>query len=569
MAKIEKINFVKNGEEVEKVLMTINDGDLTEEAEIYLAFVDNKTSKRYIMYTTDAVANENEKITFSLSSFKLQNGEYVLEATEEKDYKEVQLPMINIVGSNIDKSHEEILSLIKEKFGERIVTIDDMQTLKNNVDNIAISDKKKSRKANVPIVIANGIKRFYISRLNKILKEVSKAESMTEEQATVTVEKLDNIEGELDQLTGIYKKHDLTAKIEKSLGQIENAKEDIKQAKRKIEGITVSEEIELPPLSSIEYALEEEGVKIPTPDEVEAAKQQAKEMGMPNFSNNNQQVEQQAQVQTEVPTVEAEPVEKAEETQSSEQANITDNNSEQAELVQNPEQEDLQDQLTVDAQIEVILNEIVETASQKISSSIAAAIKEAVVSVSDMYKEEIENLIIQHANETKSLTASLTQATEQLQQYGDKRTSLESEKVQMEEAKQNLEKENEDLKKQNEELTESLSMKDSQIKQQNDMIESFREEMSKTSNTSQSREQELLAEIESLKIYKREYEKIASIFGGQTFQQPEVKPVTETTTEPQVEQKMYGALTESDLEQIYQEVVAPEAIAQEQSTKTI
>ena len=67
MERIEKIENIIKDDSVSRTIMTLSDGTKSVQAEVYLAYIDNLTSKRYIVYTTDLDKTENEKGTFTLA----------------------------------------------------------------------------------------------------------------------------------------------------------------------------------------------------------------------------------------------------------------------------------------------------------------------------------------------------------------------------------------------------------------------------------------------------------------------------------------------------------------------
>ena len=77
MAQIEKIQNVMVDNKIDRVVMSIKDGEKVVEGEVYLAFVDTNTNKRYMIYTTEKAKSENDRIPFSLSTLVYENNSYV------------------------------------------------------------------------------------------------------------------------------------------------------------------------------------------------------------------------------------------------------------------------------------------------------------------------------------------------------------------------------------------------------------------------------------------------------------------------------------------------------------
>ena len=165
MAKIDRIENIMEDDKIKSVVMSINNGEEVTEAEIYLAFIDTITNKRYVVYTSEKAENEDDRVPFTLSTLKLEENGYVLEETSKEDHQNIELPVLNIIGLNTDKEPEQVLKMINDKFPG--VGMLSLQALKQNVDNITVSETKPPKKANMPIAIANVIKRFYLHQLNK------------------------------------------------------------------------------------------------------------------------------------------------------------------------------------------------------------------------------------------------------------------------------------------------------------------------------------------------------------------------------------------------------------------
>lgn len=237
MERITNIQNIKDNEEITKTIMTISDGRNEKQAEVYLAFLNGETDRRYIVYTTELNRGKDEKATFNLATMTFRNGEYVLEATSNEDHQNVELKVLNIVGLSGDKGQEEVEEMIKKEFPTASTL--DLEALKRNIDQMSISVENPPKKANMPMIIADVIKRYYIRSLNKELKKIHKNKEMTQEEINTSSNKLDKIENKLDELQDTYYQYPDNDKyndaVEISLSEIEQAKEDIMEAKRSLE----------------------------------------------------------------------------------------------------------------------------------------------------------------------------------------------------------------------------------------------------------------------------------------------------------------------------------------------
>ena len=242
MAQIEKIQNVMVDNKIDRVVMSIKDGEKVVEGEVYLAFVDTNTNKRYMIYTTEKAKSENDRIPFSLSTLVYENNSYVLEETSKEDHDKIEIPILNVIGMKA-KTAEEAEQLLQKEFPS--IAVVSVQPLIDNVQNrMVISEKKPPKKASMPMVVANVIKKYYLYQLNKELDKVYSNVDMTETEKKQTIQKLDKIENKLDSLKGVYEENTNQDKvnhsIEKSLDEIEIAKQDIAEAKNHLEQDTAS-----------------------------------------------------------------------------------------------------------------------------------------------------------------------------------------------------------------------------------------------------------------------------------------------------------------------------------------
>lgn len=205
MAQIEKIQNVMVDNKIDRVVMSIKDGEKVVEGEVYLAFVDTNTNKRYMIYTTEKAKSENDRIPFSLSTLVYENNSYVLEETSKEDHDKIEIPILNVIGMKA-KTAEEAEQLLQKEFPS--IAVVSVQPLIDNVQNrMIISEKKPPKKASMPMVVANVIKKYYLYQLNKELDKVYSNVDMTETEKKQTIQKLDKIENKLDSLKGVYEEN--------------------------------------------------------------------------------------------------------------------------------------------------------------------------------------------------------------------------------------------------------------------------------------------------------------------------------------------------------------------------
>ena len=183
MAQIEKIENVMVDNKIDRVVMSINDGEKVVEGEVYLAFVDTSTNKRYMIYTTEKAKSENDRIPFSLSTLVYENNGYVLEETSKEDHDKIEIPILNVIGMKA-KTSEEAEQLLQKEFPS--IAVVSVQPLIENVQNrMTISEAKPPKKASMPMVVANVIKKYYLHQLNKELKKIYDSSEMTKTEKEI------------------------------------------------------------------------------------------------------------------------------------------------------------------------------------------------------------------------------------------------------------------------------------------------------------------------------------------------------------------------------------------------
>lgn len=583
---------------IDRVVMSIKDGEKVVEGEVYLAFVDTNTNKRYMIYTTEKAKSENDRIPFSLSTLVYENNSYVLEETSKEDHDKIEIPILNVIGMKA-KTAEEAEQLLQKEFPS--IAVVSVQPLIDNVQNrMIISEKKPPKKASMPMVVANVIKKYYLYQLNKELDKVYSNVDMTETEKKQTIQKLDKIENKLDSLKGVYEENTNQDKvnhsIEKSLDEIEIAKQDIAEAKNHLEqdtasiegneSLTAGEE-KLPEVKledhlkdEVAKILEEEKVESPVaaiepvtqniPDEpvnTPLQDQNSVEPSMDTSSRKNENLEEPSastQAITEQPLV----VEEKEiKNQSSKASDIEDRVQKVLQMLEWKD-EKFQNLLT-----STIWNSNYETVQKVINQSIEsfAANLEQIVNeirngIGTIYQEQIsadkktiEQLKAQLQEQTEKSQQERMNLIGEIKKLGEKATTVNEQAIQSKKTVEGLEQKltvstqnEEKLRSEKEDLTTQISSQKQQLDQQNRLIDSLREE----SNTRDQKHQEennklqeentrlkeenakSQEEIRSLRGYKEGYEQMKSLFDRvQQFQNP-VKD--ESSTVDQVVEEVIG-----------------------------
>lgn len=574
MERITNIQNIKDNEEITKTIMTISDGRNEKQAEVYLAFLNGETDRRYIVYTTELNRGKDEKATFNLATMTFRNGEYVLEATSNEDHQNVELKVLNIVGLSGDKGQEEVEEMIKKEFPTASTL--DLEALKRNIDQMSISVENPPKKANMPMIIADVIKRYYIRSLNKELKKIHKNKEMTQEEINTSSNKLDKIENKLDELQDTYYQYPDNDKyndaVEISLSEIEQAKEDIMEAKRSLEFKQAQlDESELNKENPNSLG-EEQGIEL-NPELPEANVEESIVNGdehqnvettelsnaMNEFELEKENLdtldeEQKLDLNPEVPSLDNENVkiennnsnEVVEQEKKNEEINssippveVNANNSLNMEsklnsIVREDEIQEM-DEFAKSFNQEEIDNKkqkIVDDSVSKFGQSVETIVQDITIGISALYENQIQakenesNLlktkIQSYKNENNGLKA-------QVQSYENEKSELsvmvENVKNKALEASKQAENskleindlttKNTGLEKENVELKSTVESQKQLLDQQNSNMETLREE-GKTRETSLLQEIESLKqEVSMLKGYKDAYNQIASLLKNQ------------------------------------------------------
>ena len=549
MAKIEKIENVMTDDKITKVLMSINDGEKITEGEIYLAFLDMNTNKRYVVYTTEQPKDENDRVAFTLSTLSLEENGYILEETSKDDHQNIELPILNIIGLNNDKNPEEVQKMIDDKFNG-IVALD-LKQLKTNVENMTISETKPPKKANMPIAIANVIKKFYLYQLNKELNKIYSATEMSLENKNISVEKLDEIEEKLDSVKEVYKQNaekrgGTTAKIEKSLDQIETAKKDIEAAKNRIENLP-NEYVEESTLKDSglidEQPAEEVGesvteMKSENNSEVEESIEEIESENVSKVVEGKEETISNTETkesleETVEQAVEEKELEKVEQSETIAVEEEIENNSATTEKSEEKiNEESIQN--TVQKELQTLIGKSVDefaTNFEILINKLSNGIAEIYQKQLDKKDDVIESLNQQLKQQEEINKQEKKEMLEQITVLGQKANEVNQQAIHSKETIEGLnqqltisQKNEEELKKENENLTGEVTSQKQLLDQQNALINSLREESKNRDEQQQAEILRLQNENKSLKIYEEGYNKIAGMFVGKGMPEPAVDP---------------------------------------------
>lgn len=556
---------------IDRVVMSIKDGEKVVEGEVYLAFVDTNTNKRYMIYTTEKAKSENDRIPFSLSTLVYENNSYVLEETSKEDHDKIEIPILNVIGMKA-KTAEEAEQLLQKEFPS--IAVVSVQPLIDNVQNrMVISEKKPPKKASMPMVVANVIKKYYLYQLNKELDKVYSNVDMTETEKKQTIQKLDKIENKLDSLKGVYEENTNQDKvnhsIEKSLDEIEIAKQDIAEAKNHLEQDTASIEgnesltagEEKLPEVKLEDHLKDEVAKILEEEKVESpvAAIEPVTQNIPDEPVNTPLQDQNSVEPSMDPS--SRKNENLEEPSASTQA-IT----EQPLVVEQVEEKEIKNQPSKASDIEVRVQKVIDQSIESFAANLEQIVNEIRNGIGAIYQEQIstdkktiEQLKAQLQEQTKKSQQERMNLIGEIKKLGEKATTVNEQAIQSKKTVEGLEQKltvstqnEEKLRSEKEDLTTQISSQKQQLDQQNRLIDSLREESNtrdqkhQEENTKLQEENDKLKEenaksqeeIRSLRGYKEGYEQMKSLFDRvQQFQNP-VKD--ESSTVDQVVEEVIG-----------------------------
>lgn len=556
---------------IDRVVMSIKDGEKVVEGEVYLAFVDTNTNKRYMIYTTEKAKSENDRIPFSLSTLVYENNSYVLEETSKEDHDKIEIPILNVIGMKA-KTAEEAEQLLQKEFPS--IAVVSVQPLIDNVQNrMVISEKKPPKKASMPMVVANVIKKYYLYQLNKELDKVYSNVDMTETEKKQTIQKLDKIENKLDSLKGVYEENTNQDKvnhsIEKSLDEIEIAKQDIAEAKNHLEQDTASIE-ENESLTAGEEKLPEVKLEDHLKDEVAKILEEEKvESPVAAIEPVTQNIPDEP---VNTPLQDQNSVEPSMDPSSRKNENLekpsasTQTITEQPLVVEQVEEKEIKNQPSKASDIEVRVQKVIDQSIESFAANLEQIVNEIRNGIGAIYQEQIsadkktiEQLKAQLQEQTEKSQQERMNLIGEIKKLGEKATTVNEQAIQSKKTVEGLEQKltvstqnEEKLRSEKEDLTTQISSQKQQLDQQNRLIDSLREE----SNTRDQKHQEennklqeennklkeenakSQEEIRSLRRYKEGYEQMKSLFDRvQQFQNP-VKD--ESSTVDQVVEEVIG-----------------------------
>lgn len=556
---------------IDRVVMSIKDGEKVVEGEVYLAFVDTNTNKRYMIYTTEKAKSENDRIPFSLSTLVYENNSYVLEETSKEDHDKIEIPILNVIGMKA-KTAEEAEQLLQKEFPS--IAVVSVQPLIDNVQNrMVISEKKPPKKASMPMVVANVIKKYYLYQLNKELDKVYSNVDMTETEKKQTIQKLDKIENKLDSLKGVYEENTNQDKvnhsIEKSLDEIEIAKQDIAEAKNHLEQDTASIE-ENESLTAGEEKLPEVKLEDHLKDEVAKILEEEKvESPVAAIEPVTQNIPDEP---VNTPLQDQNSVEPSMDPSSRKNENLekpsasTQTITEQPLVVEQVEEKEIKNQPSKASDIEVRVQKVIDQSIESFAANLEQIVNEIRNGIGAIYQEQIsadkktiEQLKAQLQEQTEKSQQERMNLIGEIKKLGEKATTVNEQAIQSKKTVEGLEQKltvstqnEEKLRSEKEDLTTQISSQKQQLDQQNRLIDSLREE-SNTRNQKHQEENNKLQEennklkeenaksqeeIRSLRRYKEGYEQMKSLFDRvQQFQNP-VKD--ESSTVDQVVEEVIG-----------------------------
>lgn len=564
MAQIEKIQNVMVDNKIDRVVMSIKDGEKVVEGEVYLAFVDTNTNKRYMIYTTEKAKSENDRIPFSLSTLVYENNSYVLEETSKEDHDKIEIPILNVIGMKA-KTSEEAEQLLQKEFPS--IAVVSVQPLIDNVQNrMVISEKKPPKKASMPMVVANVIKKYYLYQLNKELDKVYSNVDMTETEKKQTIQKLDKIENKLDSLKGVYEENTNQDKvnhsIEKSLDEIEIAKQDIAEAKNHLEQDTASIE-ENESLTAGEKKLPEVKLEDHLKDEVAKILEEEKvESPVAAIEPVTQNIPDEP---VNTPLQDQNSVEPSMDPSSRKNENLeepsasTQTITEQPLVVEQVEEKEIKNQPSKASDIEVRVQKVIDQSIESFAANLEQIVNEIRNGIGAIYQEQIsadkktiEQLKAQLQEQTEKSQQERMNLIGEIKKLGEKATTVNEQAIQSKKTVEGLEQKltvstqnEEKLRSEKEDLTTQISSQKQQLDQQNRLIDSLREESNtrdqkhqEENNKLQEENNKLKEEIRSLRGYKEGYEQMKSLFDRvQQFQNP-VKD--ESSTVDQVVEEVIG-----------------------------
>lgn len=509
MEKIEKIENIISDDNVEKTIMTIDDGNKITQAEIYLAYIDGETGKRYVVYTTDLDRTENEKGTFNLAVMRLEQNGYVLEGTSNEDHQNIEVKTLNVVGLSNGKTLDEVKLELQNQLPN--ISMIDLAALKNNVDHMTVSTEKPPRKANMPMAIANIIKRYYLFELSMELRKIHRSSQMAEEEIDASYDKLDKIDNKLDDLRNVYNGYPdndkYNSKVNESLDQIEKAKNDIMEAKRSLDYKSIQ---------NSENDNYEEGIdlvpELPQYDEQDEI--QDKNQLLNETSEENQK---EAELEEQQPSVEPsiEPQIESQVEHPVDLSNEINNNSENIEIMEKFAQS--YDGFSK-GQIDDKKQQVVDEAVNKFGYSVESIVSQITTGISALYEEKIQEQAKENIRLQSQIDFSENEKKDILEMVENVKNKAFEASQQAKNSKEeinNLTIKNNELESENNELKNTITSQKQLLDQQNSNMEALREEGKSRENNMLQEMESLRSEINRLKQYESAYNQIAGMFNSQ------------------------------------------------------
>lgn len=470
-----KFSSKMNNNSLEKILISLNDGESVKEGEVFLAYMDTNTGNKFLVYTLENTQDEKARVEFKLAEITYNDGRYILEAENDYEHKNVVLPYITNIGTNNNKSLDEVEKLINEKFSNIIILDPNALTVNKKVE---VSEKNPPRKANMPIMIANFIKKYYIHQLNKKLKEIYNIPFMDKEQIVQSKSDLDKIESKLVDLEEIYN-NNIESKgesksSERSLNEINVAKIDINDARNRLNKMEMPKN-EAPifqkPITNIGDVLKEEYPEVK--EEKQEVNKVEDEVVLNNQDINNNKITELKRI-LDVKDAEIEKLK-----------------------IKNNENLAIKEQLKIkDEKILSLTAQNAELSNKLIESD---AIKKRIEEEFNNYQNEVVKEQEEIQTSLRSLNTIAIVEKEKAEQAKNEINSLRNENNDLKNQNAELLKENSTLINKNNKLEENSNENKRFLDQQNSIIEELRTEI-----------QRLNDENTRLSFYEREYNRIAS-----------------------------------------------------------
>lgn len=487
MEKIEKIENIISADNVEKTIMTIDDGNKKTQAEIYLAYIDGETGKRYVVYTTDLDRIENEKGTFNLAVMRLDQNGYVLEGTSNEDHKNIEVKTLNVIGLSNGKTLDEVKLELQRELPS--ISMIDLAALKNNVDHMTVSTEKPPRKANMPMAIANIIKRYYLFELSMELRKIHRSSQMAEDEIDASYDKLDKIDNKLDDLRNVYNGYPdndkYNSKVNESLDQIEQAKNDIMEAKRSLDYKSIQ---------NSENDNYEDGIDLVPELPQYEGQQEIQEESQPLNEEIDENTKEENTILKEQPSIEI--------------------NQSQEEAIEEMEKFAQSYEGFAKQTIEDKKQEVIDESVNKFGYSVESIVSQLVSGISALYEKQLKSKEKENRDLHSQIEFSENEKTEILAMVENVKNSAFEASQQAKNSKEeinSLKSKNNELESENSELKSTITSQKQLLDQQNSNMEALREEGKTRENNLLQENESLRNEISRLKQYESAYNQIVGM----------------------------------------------------------